>query len=947
MDQKKFCDKYNCPPTQTIKTCYKKNALRMHPDKGGNLEDFQALTGAYGKIEENEGENTQCNAIPVATPVGEAYTPGTAMSAPGTTMSVVVQDQLGSLGSWAFQFAKGGVKWAFSSPTNFMATVGSITILILMTHTATPAGNTEISFHDLPGFGRRGGKKQTGGFDLKKGAEIVFGVFIIVLTTLTTTNLGDTPIKMDNDNVPDGFQSAMVIARCAEAVQGQNFDGIYLKPANDINPNIKRLEQELSSSFENLKMVDEELQDMDKKNYNVPGYTYFDDYTPIFNSKVNEKEGIVKKQGNINGTMQELISPKSLYSQIYTNQTGDFNILECKFQQPIEHMIFLKRWMGYASGTAGEKLGPVMEANKEFNQIQSDYQIPTPGTEDRIYDIFDINQDTGKVNINKINVTAFDNYIENEIQKMPSYMQKDKDGVEDGYGIMRDLRKYLKYSDIATDVDINGKESIVKIRNDLFDAKYKFIEKGALTLAIANNLSPEEGLLYVENLVYSHLMNDMLKMSDVIVTGLDATERREKINVENAIYNLMELTKYSIRMKKNKISSLDNENLAVYAGQVSKFKVAQKDASWENYIGENIKGAVMFVPNILKPSVQGVGGFAADQILDLCGYILDRTYRAIIDNPGHTATFATLALFVVGLVSRVGLSWWGKEASGKLDPQLLLEWALEGAQSVVGVVPSLIRYISGKTQDEKLKEALTLLAIMNDPIMNDPKLPEKTRKEVQKRVQALIPSQETISNEKESEEMNTIEDANTKQIIKEALADHYARGDDKKYNMAGRRMIQAEKEAAEEEKEYDPSYRMLEEMKRREMHEMMYNTKMMNRKLPTVPRSLLERSKGSKRSKPQKNQTITQTKKDVELIEDAAKKAAESIKDTAQPTSKTTSDPAMLQIEDGKTSGGKRKSKKRGKRKTHRNTHGAPRKTKYARKKNTRKKGHGKKGGRK
>ena len=66
---------------------------------------------------------------------------------------------------------------------------------------------------------------------------------------------------------------------------------------------------------------------MDKKNYNVPGYTYFDDYTPIFNSKVNEKEGIVKKQGNINGTMQELISPKSLYSQIYTNQTGDFNIL--------------------------------------------------------------------------------------------------------------------------------------------------------------------------------------------------------------------------------------------------------------------------------------------------------------------------------------------------------------------------------------------------------------------------------------------------------------------------------------------------------------------------------------------------------------------------------------------------------------------------------------------
>ena len=33
---------------------------------------------------------------------------------------------------------------------------------------------------------------------------------------------------------------------------------------------------------------------MDKKNYNVPGYTYFDDYTPIFNSKVNEKEGIVK-----------------------------------------------------------------------------------------------------------------------------------------------------------------------------------------------------------------------------------------------------------------------------------------------------------------------------------------------------------------------------------------------------------------------------------------------------------------------------------------------------------------------------------------------------------------------------------------------------------------------------------------------------------------------------
>tara|TARA_E500000178_G_scaffold98215_1_gene97424 strand:+ start:516 stop:3335 length:2820 start_codon:yes stop_codon:yes gene_type:complete len=939
MDAKKFCKDYNCEEDKPIKTCYKTKALRLHPDKGGNHDEFTALGAAFNEIHDDLKE-VKCNAIPVATPVGEAYTQGTAMSAPGTTMSVVVQDQVGSLGSWAFQFAKGGVKWAFSSPTNFMATVGSITILILMTHTSTPAGNPEISFANFPGL--RGGKKQTGGIDLKKGAALVFGVFITVLTTLNTEVM-DMPIKMDNDNVRDGFQSEMVIVRCAEAVQGQNFDGIYLKPAIGTNPNIERLEQELSSSFEKMEKVDKELQEMKEKNYDVPGYTYIDDYKPIYDSKVKEREGIVKKQENINGTMQELISPKSLYSQIYTNQDSDFNILECKFQEPVKHMFFLKQWMGYASGTAGEKLGPVMKANKEFNRIQSDYQIPTPGTEARIYDIFDINQDTGKVNINKINVTAFDKYIENEIQKMPSYIQKDKNGVEDGYGIMRDLRKYLKYSDIATDVNSNGKESIEKIRNDAFAAKYRFIEKGALMLAIANNLPPEEGLLYVENLVYSHLMNDMLKMSDVIVTGLDATERREKINVKNAIYNLMELTKYSIRMKNDKISSLNNNKvLEGYQAQISAFAAAQKNASWENYLGENIKGAVMFVPNILKPSVQGVGGFAADQILDLCGYILDRMYHGIIDNPGRTVTLAMATLFVVGLISRVFLAGWGKEASGNFDLQLLLTDIWKGTKEVPGAAGTAIEWIRGETQDEKLQKAVQILTIMSN---TDLDLSEESKKELQKQAQALIGDPKTISNEKESEGMKALEDASTQQYIEQELKDHYARGSAKKDNMAGRRMIQAEKAAAAAEEElYDPSNRMLEEMKRQKMQEMMYN-----RKLPTVPRSWFqgsEESKGSKKpSKPPRKPTITQTNEDVKQIEDAAEKAAKRIKDTAQPTSKTTSDPKLLQIEDGAISGGKRKSKKRGKRKTHRNTHGAPRKTKYARKKNTRKKGHGKKKG--
>jgi hypothetical protein len=44
-----FCSKYNCDDV-TIKKCYRQNALKLHPDKGGNEEDFKRLQNEYERL---------------------------------------------------------------------------------------------------------------------------------------------------------------------------------------------------------------------------------------------------------------------------------------------------------------------------------------------------------------------------------------------------------------------------------------------------------------------------------------------------------------------------------------------------------------------------------------------------------------------------------------------------------------------------------------------------------------------------------------------------------------------------------------------------------------------------------------------------------------------------------------------------------------------------------
>ncbi len=46
------CEEYNCDMSQPFEKCYRKAALRLHPDKGGSEEDFKKLGHAKSAYEE-------------------------------------------------------------------------------------------------------------------------------------------------------------------------------------------------------------------------------------------------------------------------------------------------------------------------------------------------------------------------------------------------------------------------------------------------------------------------------------------------------------------------------------------------------------------------------------------------------------------------------------------------------------------------------------------------------------------------------------------------------------------------------------------------------------------------------------------------------------------------------------------------------------------------------